>query len=319
MKNTDRIILIHQGALGDFLMTWPGIASLRKHLPETPIYWAGTTSYLPWLKALNIPAVPRDHLREIRALYAQPETLSPWLKKSTVFWYVLGKKHFQSKHENIFFFKGIRHGCMLSPRKLYKDAMEKLGIPFAPDWLRSFQTGLPHRPDQGQTRVLIFPGSGNPAKNWPMVQFFKLALRLKARGISPCIVLGPVEQEQEIDPPRDLAVKRPRSLEELTVLLQRASCVVGNDSGPMHLAGYMGVPGLALFGPTSPMQWGPLGMEILTRSLPCSPCTQVAKITCKNPTCMQDITLDQVTARLLRLLDGQESYSPKQNRAMSYP
>ena len=47
------------------------------------------------------------------------------------------------------------------------------------------------------------------------------------------------------------------SLVSLPALIQRAEWVFSNDSGPMHLAAALGVPTLAVFGPTDPRQFGP--------------------------------------------------------------
>jgi ADP-heptose:LPS heptosyltransferase len=98
-------------------------------------------------------------------------------------------------------------------------------------------------------------------------------------------------------------------LDDLTRVLTTASVAVGNDCGPMHLAGYMGIQGLSLFGPTSPQQWGPPGMNIICRNLPCSPCTQTARITCETMECMQKITLEQVKKQCTILFEKYNFFS----------
>jgi ADP-heptose:LPS heptosyltransferase len=49
------------------------------------------------------------------------------------------------------------------------------------------------------------------------------------------------------------------SLRELAQYLRQCRAFVGNDSGITHLAAYLGCPTVALFGPTDPRMWGPLG------------------------------------------------------------
>jgi ADP-heptose:LPS heptosyltransferase len=44
--------------------------------------------------------------------------------------------------------------------------------------------------------------------------------------------------------------------------LRQCRCFVGNDSGITHLAAYLGCPTIALFGPTDPRMWGPLGRRV---------------------------------------------------------
>jgi ADP-heptose:LPS heptosyltransferase len=48
----------------------------------------------------------------------------------------------------------------------------------------------------------------------------------------------------------------------VAAILQQARAFLGNDSGLSHLAGLLGVPTLALFGPTDPVHWSPLGPRV---------------------------------------------------------
>ena len=59
--------------------------------------------------------------------------------------------------------------------------------------------------------------------------------------------------------PRCLNLCGRLTLVETAYLLTQAAWVLSNDSAPMHLASYLDVPVLALFGPTSPEQYGPWG------------------------------------------------------------
>lgn len=54
----------------------------------------------------------------------------------------------------------------------------------------------------------------------------------------------------------------PKTYVELAELLTRARTYIGNDSGPTHLAGIMGMATVALFGPTDPRVWKPLGPDV---------------------------------------------------------
>jgi heptosyltransferase-1 len=87
---------------------------------------------------------------------------------------------------------------------------------------------------------------------------------------------------------------------ELAVILERASILVGLDSGPMHVAAAMGTPVVALFGPTDPRRTGPRGAghEVVTAGLACAPC----KRPCEARECMSAISVEQVTAAVDRIL-----------------
>src|SRR5262249_5921535 len=112
--------------------------------------------------------------------------------------------------------------------------------------------------------VVIHPGSGAARKNWPPDKFAQLCEQLRKDGRDVRVILGEVELEQW---PREVIGKfessaqvlRPRNLLELYDHVSGAKVFVGNDSGPTHLAGILGISTGAIFGPTSnPARWKPL-------------------------------------------------------------
>ena len=68
-------------------------------------------------------------------------------------------------------------------------------------------------------------------------------------------------------------------METLPELMSRAALVVGNDSGPMHLAAAMNVPVLALFGPTDPRRYGPYPPGAPGKDVLVAPDGQLARLT----------------------------------------
>lgn len=121
-----------------------------------------------------------------------------------------------------------------------------------------------HGLDSGRPTVVIHPGSGGVGKCWPKANFFELARFLTQKDLQVALVLGPAELERWT--PGDLAVIPPgvaviKELEtiDLVGVLAVTGAFVGNDSGPTHLAGAMDLPTVAIFGPTSPTHWRPLG------------------------------------------------------------
>ncbi len=84
----------------------------------------------------------------------------------------------------------------------------------------------------------------------------------------------------------------------LPALLSRASLLITNDSGPMHIAAAVGMPVVALFGPTSEVRTGPYGAghAVLTEPVPCRPCFSR---TCHNSLpleCLRAVSPEQVLA-----------------------
>lgn len=107
--------------------------------------------------------------------------------------------------------------------------------------------------------LMIFPGSGSPAKNWPLPRFIELAIR--ARGAaSPLFVLGPAEDAIASQiAGAGLPSVRELALGTVAAMARMAAAFVGNDSGVSHLAAAAGGRGIVLFGPTDPRLWRPLG------------------------------------------------------------
>ncbi len=97
--------------------------------------------------------------------------------------------------------------------------------------------------------VLLLPGcsASRPEKRWPF--FSQLAEELETRGEKVVTLLGPDEQEMAD------AFKGPllSGLDEhqLAGVIQQAGFVIGNDSGPCHLAAHLGKSGMAFFGPNT--------------------------------------------------------------------
>ncbi len=115
--------------------------------------------------------------------------------------------------------------------------------------------------------ILIHPGSGSPHKNWPAERFLELAGQFKRSGLPVRFILGEVESERW--PAEKIAmfaeageILRPPRLVDLLAGCSRAHLFIGNDSGPAHLAGILGIPTIALFGPMSPRRWKPLGPRV---------------------------------------------------------
>lgn len=114
--------------------------------------------------------------------------------------------------------------------------------------------------------VVIHPGAGKPEKCWPVERFIKLAEKLKRKRVDVRVLLG--EAELEKWPPDALEkisaaaeVHKPATYVDLLNQIVSGSVFIGNDSGPAHLAGIIGVPTIALFG-ASPDRWKPIGPKV---------------------------------------------------------
>ena len=271
MKTPDKIVLEHAGALGDFFLAWPVFLSVLRHFPGIPAHFAVRPSLAGYLSPLATPCPPEIR-RGLDARF-QENGWPDVLQNVLVVRPGLAARPDVAQAPQFLFLHGVVPGSAASPRDLYKDALARCGIAFAADYRETFQA-LFGRPGPHGDTVLLFPGAGHADKGWPLARFEALASLLTRHGLRPVFVLGPAELERGVAPLAGETLA-PASVEALSAALCAARCVIGPDCGPLHLAGLHGVPGVALFSPTAPRQWGPQGLAIVTAGLPCSPCVGV--------------------------------------------
>lgn len=111
-----------------------------------------------------------------------------------------------------------------------------------------------------QLDIVLQPGSGSPRKNWPLAHFHALSQALLSRGRRVTWLVGPAEAD--CAPPPGAALLQESDLVALGRALASAELFIGNDTGTTHLAAQVGCPTVALFGPTDPAQWGPIGARV---------------------------------------------------------
>jgi ADP-heptose:LPS heptosyltransferase len=125
-------------------------------------------------------------------------------------------------------------------------------------WLK--QEGL----DASRRLVVLHPGSGGRHKCWHIENFIALADGLRRSRFEVLFLLGPAELERlsnaDLGRLRDAATCAANlPLSQVVARLSCARAFVGNDSGVTHLAAAMGLRTIALFGPTDPTQYAPIG------------------------------------------------------------
>jgi heptosyltransferase-2 len=170
---------------------------------------------------------------------------------------------------------------------------------------------------QGITRfIALAPGSIWGTKRWPY--YAELASALDAR----CVIVGGADDRHLAQAIVDAAGGKAASaagtlsLRQSAALIQRAGCLVTNDSAPLHLATAVGTPVVALFGPTVPeFGFGPrrTGDLVLGHGeLPCRPCSSHGPPTCPlgHHRCLRELSVDMVVKAVAAVT------SPEESRAM---
>lgn len=130
-----------------------------------------------------------------------------------------------------------------------------------------------------QPFVLIYPGARRWYKRWPPAQFAALADRITHLQISVVLCGG----EEDVGISEDirrhmdsdaLDVTGQLSLSDFAALADRAVCLIGNDSAPIHIATAVQTPTISLFGPTDWRVWAPRRDRdrVVAAEFPCMPC-----------------------------------------------
>jgi len=110
--------------------------------------------------------------------------------------------------------------------------------------------------------AVLNPGAGWGAKRWPAERYGQVAKELAKNGLCSLVNYGPGEEKLALAveiASEGAAQKISCSISELISLTRRARLFVGGDTGPMHLAAALGIPVVAIFGPTNPARNGPFG------------------------------------------------------------
>jgi heptosyltransferase III len=156
--------------------------------------------------------------------------------------------------------------------------------------------------DVSEKKIFIHPGSGSRLKNWPLQYFLKLEKMLFYDGFEPIFILGPAEDGIAEALKNGLSDKQVMQLFDpvkLVNVLKTGGAFIGNDSGVSHLAAFIGLPTLVIFGPTQPLRWYPMGrkVEIISCLFNCDPCFETSKRGCESMECLVGISPEQVHNR----------------------
>ena len=143
-----------------------------------------------------------------------------------------------------------------------------------------------------------------PTKRWPPEFFAAAADQIQEEKLGIVVLIGGPDERAASQAvkgmmrtvPVDLTGETTPGL--LPALLESASLLLTNDSGPLHVAAAVGTPVVALFGPTSPLRTGPYGIghAVLTHQVPCSPCFSRSCHNRNHLECLTGITSHQVLA-----------------------
>ncbi|CAM2068229.1 Glycosyltransferase family 9 protein [Sulfidibacter corallicola] len=307
-----KVLIVRLSALGDVIRTLPAVLGLMRRFPEARFTWlvedssAGLLRALPGLDLIEVPRAEmraRDPRRVMRAwrrvraaVRAEAFDLSidfHGVLKSGIYPLLsgiplrIGYERGGSKEGHRWLING--RFALPEPRvSRYERNMalarffSKDVVPAVPDFQLAPERVARVDAATADRPLLLFPGTSEHGRNkrWPAKYWAWLYRKLTESSESGPVrfVFGPADGAYREALTELLEQAPPElpsfSLVELTRALQRARLLVSCDSGPMHLASVLGVPLVAMLGPSDPVLNQPLPgrNRLIVPEAPCAPC-----------------------------------------------
>jgi heptosyltransferase I len=283
-----RLLVLRLGSLGDIVHTFPAVSALRESFPAAEIVWLTHPRWKLLVESSTLASEVRClESRDLSSLRAAIATIrqSPW--DASIDYQGLWKS------AALPFFGGVKRRIGFSSHTirefavpiLYSERVKPATVHIADQngelsrragaKIRVAPVTL-HIPAEDKTAasaqlrnakildryIVLSPGGGWRAKCWPPDRFGQLCQIIRRQLGLRCVVnYGPGEDDlaqavrtasSDADP-----LLYNAELGPLMAVLRSAACIVGGDTGPLHLAIALGTPAVALFGPTDPARNGP--------------------------------------------------------------
>ena len=298
MSERKNILIVRVGAMGDVLHALPAVAALKRAQPQWRVDWAVDPRWAPllmgddergpavdmvhlaqakeWSKSPLSPATLRSVLglrKELRTEHYHLAVDMQGTLRSAVIGRMAGAEDFagyadprESLAASLYKRKIVRRGTHVVEQsaallgeacgvELTPGAVEIPRAQWAEDWAET--EAVVSRP-----MAMLAVAGGWGAKQWPPERYGALAIELKQMGFD--VVVNASRKDETIttrvvESSGDAARIVVCNVTGLVSLMRRTDLLVGGDTGPTHMAAAMGVPLVALFGPTSPERNGPWG------------------------------------------------------------
>jgi ADP-heptose:LPS heptosyltransferase len=336
----EKILAIQFKYFGDAVLLTPALRALREHFPNGEIHLVVPEEIAPLFENLptinRVWAIPRKrgqaNLRKtlpiIRALRREKFSRSVDFAtndRGAILSFLVGARERLAWDENTGFLgRKFCYTTRAAPEKKLQHESARLvqlltgwKIP-PPDSLVSQIIADPKFADEAAKilpakTILCHVGTSRPRKEWPLAhwqQFYRLT---KNAGFSIVFSSGNNERERELLAelkklePKIFALPPVYDLKLFLAVLARAAVFISGDTGPLHFAAALGVPTIALFGFTLPVQWAPLGPrhQFLTGT-PCT-CSGHSFVCYNSPYCLAGIAPEKVFAALQKTSEVHET------------
>ena len=331
-----RILILKPSSLGDVIQALPVLRLLKRHFPQSQIYW--------WIEAGLAPLLKDDPdlsgiIRFQRRGWAEPKNWArlwydiQWVRAQHFDWVIdlqsLARSAafaWLSNGQLLVGLDEIREGArgfydVVVPRgsvhthavDWYLAVLSRLGVPIHWDF-----EWLPSRPElaqalrkkwfpDGEQWIVLQPGARWLNKRWPVEYFARIVKQFPASRHQVRFAILGAEEDRRLGeaikraaPDRCLDLTGKLSLPEMVEGIRLSRLMITNDTGPMHAAAALRKPLIALFGPTNPRRTGPYGQQpsVLQSGVPCVPCLTSRCDNPRNLECLYSLTPELVLQRM---------------------
>lgn len=305
-----RVLIVRLSAMGDVLHALPAVGALRLAMPDAHLGWLVedrwadlvrsatvqhahahrpivddilTVDLKRWRRSLTSTATWRQICARINGLRtahydvavdfqgaARSALLARLSRAPSIYGFAEPRENVASMFYTMAVITREKH--VIAQNLALASALARSPLP--PAHIEFSYTASAARPSPAYPSgyIILNPGAGWGAKQWPPERYGAVARRLAAELHLHCLInAGPGEQDLILAAQSaSQGTAQPISCTplELIDLVRNARLFIGGDTGPMHLAAAMGVPVVSIFGPTDPARTGPFGTRnIVLRSL----------------------------------------------------
>jgi ADP-heptose:LPS heptosyltransferase len=283
-----QILIIHQGAIGDLVLSLPALQTIKNSFPGRAIEMLGYPDILSLVGGDFAHTIRSADWAPASTLYGDYENISAQVQQ-----YLAG-------FERLFIFSAqVKSAFIKNVQRCHPQAIHIRTFPDTARHVVDYQLGqlaalgfapaesVPQLSVSSDERrraddflrsndfdaalgplIAVHAGSGGRHKCWPSALFCAVMRGLhEERRAAFLLVEGPAEEKTVGEMTAALSALPCLPLHNLDLplvaaLLSRSTLFIGNDSGITHMAAAVGIPTVAVFGPTDPAVWGPRGKSV---------------------------------------------------------
>ena len=310
----EKVLVISLTNIGDVVLTFPVIDILKENLPEAKIsvvIGPKTRSLLEGNPCLQKVYVfnKRQPFKETWSLLRQlrrdrydlvvdlrntaiPLFIGPHYRTSIMA--TKNERHMKENH--------IKRLNSVFP--FYATPRKKYALYISPEDKRYIQEIIEREVRSDRKIVVVSPGAANRDKRWTEQGFAQVADGLIEKYNCRIVFIGSEEDAPVVSRIKGLMKGTPVdlcgriSLPQSAALMRQAALAIVNDSAPLHIASYLDIPVLAIFGPSDPLKYGPWSAqaEFIKSRETCRRC-QDPKQNIEH-TCLSSIKPEEVLSRI---------------------